>query len=109
MSPRFFSNVRITTKRESEAGIYLAWLAGIFFVLLALVGLAVDSARLYFTKRQLQNAVDAATVAASNLMVTSPGRMLEGDGSHGPTVESMSRDIIRENLRQKSITQKSAP
>jgi len=82
-----------------ESGAYLVLATSVVVALLFLTGLAIDSARLYLTKRELQTAVDAATIGGSNLIVTRPDLQIVGAGSPGaPTVESMTRDLLRSNL-----------
>jgi len=66
-------------RRTGERGIYLPLAVGGFFLVLTFVGLAVDTARLYRAKIELQQAVDAAAVASARLLVSSPGATLAAD------------------------------
>lgn len=63
----------------AERGVYLPLMLSGFLVVLVLVGLAVDTARLYRAKIELQQAVDAAAVSSARLLVSSPGATLAAD------------------------------
>lgn len=59
-----------TTPRRRDRGIALIWVAITFVVLLGLVGLALDTARVLLTAHELQNAADAAALAGVRLVRT---------------------------------------
>ncbi|MFM1846858.1 MAG: von Willebrand factor type domain [Pseudomonadota bacterium] len=80
---------------QSDGGIYLPLLASGLLGLVIIVGVAIDTARLYRVKIELQQAVDAAAIASSRLVVNSPSVTLSGDASR---VYSDSLQIVGGNL-----------
>jgi Flp pilus assembly protein TadG len=82
--------------RKRERGVYIVFLGLTFLALLAIVGLAIDAAKLYRTKVELQSAVDAATVAGDHLLVTQPTMLFS-------EVRTRVAEVFKENLHSMKI------
>jgi hypothetical protein len=54
-------------------GVALLWTAAVMLVLILIVGLALDTAKVLFTTHQLQNAADAAALAGAQFVKGDPG------------------------------------
>jgi type II secretory pathway pseudopilin PulG len=61
----------INTQTHAQRGSVLTWFAVLLPVLLGFVALAVDLARLYLVKTELQNAADAAALAGARVYASS--------------------------------------
>ena len=81
----------------SEGGAVLVIGAFIIAALLAVVGLTIDAARLYFTKQQLQTVSVAATSAGARMLVLNPDVPYV-------EVEDRVRELIYENLERIGYT-----
>jgi len=79
------------SKLSSESGVYLIWFLLIIVALIGVCGLAIDTARLYQAKKELQNIADATTLAAARMLI-------ERQDLDYNQVEAKTRDLIRENL-----------
>lgn len=87
---------------RSERGGYLIIMAAGCVVFIAAAGWAIDSARLYWTKSELQRAADAAALAGARILV----RYQSVGYVPGPTgVEERVKGILEENLRISRFTQ----
>jgi hypothetical protein len=60
-----------------------------FILLVAFLGLALDGANAFGQRRRVNNAADAASLAASRLLIT-----VKGDGSHGQAINDTIRDFL---------------
>jgi hypothetical protein len=60
-----------------------------FVLLVACLGLALDGANAFGQRRRVNNAADAASLAASRLLIT-----IKGDGSHGRAINDTIRDFL---------------
>ena len=65
--------------RGNQRGSVLVWLALMIFVLLGFVGLGVDVGKAVATKTQLQNAADAAALAAASAIDSTSGNIVPGE------------------------------
>ncbi|MCE5185272.1 MAG: Tad domain-containing protein [Planctomycetaceae bacterium] len=63
------TNKGTSNRNHIRRGIGLIWLVISFMALLAFMGLAIDSARVFFTGHQLQNSADAASLAGSRYVM----------------------------------------
>ena len=63
---------KILTYYKNRKGITIVMVALMLFLLLALLGMAVDIAQVYFAKNQLQVAADAATLAGASQLDGTP-------------------------------------
>jgi len=59
-------------QKHRHRGISLIWAAIILIVLILIVGLSLDAAKLYLTAHQLQNAADAAALAGAQFVKFDP-------------------------------------
>jgi Flp pilus assembly protein TadG len=67
--------------RSSQRGSVLVWLALMIFVLLGFVGLGVDIGKAVATMAQLQNAADAAALAAASAIDSTSGNIVPGEAT----------------------------
>jgi plastocyanin len=67
--------------RSSLRGSVLVWLALMIFVLLGFVGLGVDIGKAVATMAQLQNAADAAALAAASAIDSTSGNVVPGEAT----------------------------
>lgn len=61
-------------RRRFPKGIALPWASMMILVMLLMVGLGIDMGKLAFNVHQLQNAADAAALAAAQVVRSDPGR-----------------------------------
>ncbi|MBI4877725.1 MAG: VWA domain-containing protein [Acidobacteria bacterium] len=59
----------LNSRKRSQSGVTLLMTAVLLVIILAMVGLAVDSGYLYLVKAKLQTAVDGASLAAARALV----------------------------------------
>ncbi len=66
---------RSRSRRPSERGAVVIWLALFMFLFLGFMALGIDAAKLTTTKTQLQNAADAAALAAASAVDPATGKI----------------------------------
>jgi Flp pilus assembly protein TadG len=89
----------IDKRLHNQRGVVIIWFTLLLPVLLGFAALAIDVARLYLTKVELQNAADAATLAGASAVSGSPGSY------NWSNVESDARQIATSNFANGSKIQ----
>lgn len=80
-------------RAQDERGIFLLVFAATFFVLLAVLGLAVDIGKLQHTKLRVQRAVDASSIAATHLL----------QDQSRTVIQDTARQLVTDNLLKVGI------
>ena len=70
----------LSTKRTRQSGMVLIWAAITMFVIILLVGLAIDTAWVWYVSHELQNAADASALAGAHEV-----RLSEADARNAAT------------------------
>lgn len=86
-------------RRKDERGATLVLIALSTVGLVALAGLALDGGRVYSERRQMQNAADAASMAATRQL----DRYLTGASSDARLIETAAKDTAEDNGADRSV------
>ncbi len=89
MTPHFFNRLNF----NSEHGIFIPLVAGIFFGILAILGLALDVVVIYKGQINVQKAVDAGSLSGANLLLKPLGLQIDEAG-----IRSAAEKMARVNL-----------